>query len=75
MRFLPTLSLRLVLRKRQSGPDVATASASRYGRFHPFLRGEMLRARLKDVPFFSSMSKKELAAVAQQTDESGARLR
>ena len=29
----------------------------------------MLQARLKDVPFFSSMSKKELAAVAQQTDE------
>jgi len=29
----------------------------------------MYHARLKDVPFFSSMSKKELAAVAQQTDE------
>jgi CRP/FNR family cyclic AMP-dependent transcriptional regulator len=29
----------------------------------------MYHARLKDVPFFSGMSKKELAAVAQQTDE------
>ena len=29
----------------------------------------MLQARLKEVPFFSSLSKKELAAVAQQTDE------
>ena len=29
----------------------------------------MLQARLKEVPFFSSMSKKELKAVAQQTDE------
>ena len=26
-------------------------------------------ARLKDVPFFSSMSEQDLAAVAQQTDE------
>ena len=29
----------------------------------------MNQARLKDVPFFSSMSKQDLAAVAQQTDE------
>ena len=29
----------------------------------------MDKARLKDVPFFSSISKKDLAAVAQQTDE------
>jgi CRP/FNR family cyclic AMP-dependent transcriptional regulator len=29
----------------------------------------MNQARLKDVPFFRTMSKKELAAVAQQTDE------
>jgi CRP/FNR family transcriptional regulator, cyclic AMP receptor protein len=29
----------------------------------------MQKARLKEVPFFSAMSKKELAAVAQQTDE------
>jgi CRP/FNR family transcriptional regulator, cyclic AMP receptor protein len=29
----------------------------------------VLKARLKEVPFFSSLSKKELAAVAQQTDE------
>jgi CRP-like cAMP-binding protein len=29
----------------------------------------VLQSRLKDVPFFNSMSKKELAAVAQQTDE------
>jgi CRP/FNR family transcriptional regulator, cyclic AMP receptor protein len=29
----------------------------------------VLHTRLKDVPFFSSMSKKELASVAQQTDE------
>lgn len=29
----------------------------------------MLQDRLKDVPFFSSISKKDLAAVAQQTDE------
>jgi CRP-like cAMP-binding protein len=27
------------------------------------------QARLKDVPFFSSMSEQDLAAVAQQTDE------
>ena len=29
----------------------------------------MNQARLKDVPFFSSMSEHDLAAVAQQTDE------
>jgi CRP/FNR family transcriptional regulator, cyclic AMP receptor protein len=29
----------------------------------------MQQDRLKDVPFFSGMSKKDLAAVAQQTDE------
>jgi CRP-like cAMP-binding protein len=29
----------------------------------------MNQGRLRDVPFFSAMSKKELAAVAQQTDE------
>jgi CRP-like cAMP-binding protein len=29
----------------------------------------MNQARLKDVPFFSSMSEQDLAAVAQQTDE------
>lgn len=29
----------------------------------------MDQARLKDVPFFSSMSEQDLAAVAQQTDE------
>jgi CRP-like cAMP-binding protein len=29
----------------------------------------MNQARLRDVPFFSSLSKKELAVVAQQTDE------
>ena len=29
----------------------------------------MNQARLKDVPFFSSMSEEDLAAVAQQTDE------
>ncbi len=29
----------------------------------------MLEARLKDVPFFSSLTRKELAFVAQQTDE------
>jgi CRP/FNR family transcriptional regulator, cyclic AMP receptor protein len=29
----------------------------------------MIKERLKDVPFFSSLSKKELSAVAQQTDE------
>lgn len=29
----------------------------------------MLQDRLRDVPFFSGMSKKDLAAVAQQTDE------
>jgi CRP/FNR family cyclic AMP-dependent transcriptional regulator len=29
----------------------------------------MYHARLKDVPFFTGMSKKELGAVAQQTDE------
>jgi CRP/FNR family transcriptional regulator, cyclic AMP receptor protein len=29
----------------------------------------VLQARLKEVPFFSSLSKKDLAAVAQQTDE------
>jgi CRP/FNR family transcriptional regulator, cyclic AMP receptor protein len=29
----------------------------------------MNQARLKDVPFFRTMSKKELAVVAQQTDE------
>ena len=29
----------------------------------------MNHARLQDVPFFSSLSKKELAVVAQQTDE------
>ena len=29
----------------------------------------MDQARLKDVPFFSSMSDEDLAAVAQQTDE------
>jgi CRP-like cAMP-binding protein len=29
----------------------------------------MDKARLKDVPFFSSISKRDLAAVAQQTDE------
>ncbi len=29
----------------------------------------MYQARLKGVPFFSSMSKKELAAVSQQADE------
>lgn len=29
----------------------------------------MLQSRLKDVPFFRDMSKKELASVAQQTDE------
>ncbi len=29
----------------------------------------MLEARLKDVPFFSSLTHKELAFVAQQTDE------
>jgi CRP-like cAMP-binding protein len=29
----------------------------------------MNEARLKDVPFFSSMSEQDLAAVAQQTDE------
>ena len=29
----------------------------------------MLQARLKEVPFFSGMSKKELAVVAQQSDE------
>jgi CRP-like cAMP-binding protein len=31
----------------------------------------MQQDRLKGVPFFSSMSKKDLAAVAQQTDEVG----
>jgi CRP-like cAMP-binding protein len=31
----------------------------------------MQQDRLKGVPFFSSMSKKDLAAVAQQTDEIG----
>ena len=29
----------------------------------------MIKDRLKGVPFFSSLSKKELSAVAQQTDE------
>ena len=29
----------------------------------------MNQARLKDVPFFSSMSEEDLAAVAQRTDE------
>ncbi len=29
----------------------------------------MNQARLKDVPFFSSMSERDLAAVAEQTDE------
>jgi CRP/FNR family transcriptional regulator, cyclic AMP receptor protein len=29
----------------------------------------MIKDQLKNVPFFSSLSKKELAAVAQQTDE------
>jgi CRP-like cAMP-binding protein len=29
----------------------------------------MIQARLKDIPFFSSISKKELGIVAQQTDE------
>jgi CRP-like cAMP-binding protein len=29
----------------------------------------MNQARLKDVPFFSSLSEQELAAVAQQTDD------
>ena len=29
----------------------------------------MLEAQLKQVPFFSSLSKKELKAIAQQTDE------
>ena len=29
----------------------------------------MNQARLKDLPFFSSMSEEDLAAVAQQTDE------
>jgi CRP-like cAMP-binding protein len=29
----------------------------------------MNQARLKDLPFFSSMSEQDLAAVAQQTDE------
>jgi len=29
----------------------------------------MIKERLKDVPFFSSLSKKELKAVSQQTDE------
>jgi CRP/FNR family cyclic AMP-dependent transcriptional regulator len=29
----------------------------------------MLEAQLKEVPFFKSLSKKELKAVAQQTDE------
>jgi len=29
----------------------------------------MLEARLKDVPFFSPLTRKELAFVAQQTDE------
>jgi CRP/FNR family cyclic AMP-dependent transcriptional regulator len=29
----------------------------------------MDKARLRDVPFFSSISKRDLAAVAQQTDE------
>jgi hypothetical protein len=29
----------------------------------------MDKARLKDVPFFSSITKKELAAVAQQADD------
>ena len=29
----------------------------------------MNQGRLRDVPFFSTMSKKELAVVAQQTDE------
>ena len=33
----------------------------------------MIDSRLKNVPFFSSMSKKELATVAQQTDEVDAR--
>src|SRR5687767_2134392 len=34
-------------------------------------RGEqrMFEAQLKDVPFFSGLSKRELATVAQQTDE------
>jgi CRP-like cAMP-binding protein len=29
----------------------------------------VLQARLKDVPFFSGISKKDLSAIAQQTDE------
>jgi CRP-like cAMP-binding protein len=50
---------------------VAAAARSGYRRLsdRPQEGLPINQARLKDVPFFSSMSEQDLAAVAQQTDE------
>src|SRR4051794_40835523 len=54
-------------------PGTARACAARHATVDiPGREGEaplMLEAQLKEVPFFKTLGKKELRAVAQQTDE------